>query len=79
MDLINPGDITKINVRTNEIDVSTGYLATSINEYAECIGYALDNYKESIPLRKRGRIASQIYSDELFEKIIVRVFNEILN
>jgi hypothetical protein len=81
MDLIQPAerDRKKRDIRTNEIDVSTGYLATSIDEYAECVGCALDNYKESTPLRQRARIASQIYSDELFEKIIVKVFDNILN
>ena len=77
MDLIKPVDILNDAFSTSE-SKSTGYLATTANEYADCIGAALDTYVHSLPLRERARISSLRYSDEVFEKRIVEELCDII-
>ena len=87
MDLIRPVPVplspslsAPISVNDNDTNtLTTGYLATTAEEYAACMGTALDSYPLSLPLRERARAASMRYSDESFSAVVVREFRGILS
>lgn len=58
---------------------SNGYLATTATEYARCMGAAFDSYPHSLSLRERARKESSRFSDEVFERIIVKEFSKLIN
>jgi alpha-1,2-mannosyltransferase len=85
LDLISPipmplDESTGTATSANAIDAacSTGYLATTASQYAQCIQIALDTYKDSLMLRQRARKSSLRFSDEVFEKSILQIFISIV-
>jgi alpha-1,2-mannosyltransferase len=85
LDLISPVPIpldesTRTASSADAIDAaySTGYLATTASQYAQCIQLALDTYKDSLTLRQRARESSLRFSDEAFATSILQIFTRIV-
>lgn len=85
LDLISPvtmplDESTRTATSANATDAacSTGYLATTASQYAQCIQIALDTYKDSLMLRQRARKSSLRFSDEAFETSILQIFTRIV-
>ena len=57
---------------------TTGYLATTAPQYAQCIHMALDTYDDSLTLRQRARKSSLRFSDEVFTRSILQIFTKIV-
>lgn len=85
MDLISPvpmphDEATCKATSANLVDsaCTTGYLATTASQYAQCIQVALDTYKDSLTLRQRARKSSLRFSDEAFATSILQIFTRIV-
>ena len=59
-------------------DCSTGYLATTAAQYAQCLHVALATYNDSLMLRTRARKSSLRFSDEAFTTSILQIFTKII-
>ena len=61
---------------------TAGYLATTPEEYAVCLGAALDRYRDdpdgTAALRERARRAAAAYSDADFQANAMRVLLPLL-